>query len=125
MEHTFFSGPGDGQAHRLDGHWFDCLGESNEPIDEDLGRHGTAMVALLLRLLPHAEIYVVRVARGMKSDAESGVEGLSILKESTSKVTVSSIIYVHSAYTDSRPSATPLMSGTLISCQCHLASPKK
>lgn len=85
VEHTFFSGPGDGQAHRLDGHWFDCLGESNEPIDEDLGRHGTAMVALLLRLLPHAEIYVVRVARGMKSDAESGVEGLSILKESTSK----------------------------------------
>lgn len=56
------------------GHWFDCLGESDELVDEDPERHGTAMVALLLRLLPNAEIYVVRVAR----DAE----GLSTAKGS-------------------------------------------
>ena len=78
LEHAFFIGPGSRQDDRLEGHWFDCLGESDKPVDEDPERHGTAMVALLLRLLPNAEIYVVRVAR----DAE----GLSTAKGSIEDV---------------------------------------
>ncbi len=66
VDHVFFSGPGSRQDERLQGHWFDCLGESDELVDQDPQRHGTAMVALVLRLLPNAEIYVVRVARDSK-----------------------------------------------------------
>ncbi len=63
IEHEFFCGSGSRQDQRLEGHWFDCLAESDELIDEDPNRHGTAMVALILRLIPDAEIYVIRVAR--------------------------------------------------------------
>lgn len=79
LEHKFFSGPGIRQDKRLEGHWFDCLGESPEPVDEDPDRHGTSMVALLLRLLPNAEVYVVRVARN--------AEGLFTAKQSIAHVT--------------------------------------
>ncbi|KAF4984121.1 hypothetical protein FZEAL_614 [Fusarium zealandicum] len=43
--------------------WYDCLGESSEPVDEDPGRHGTAGACLLLQLAPNASVHVVRVSR--------------------------------------------------------------
>jgi hypothetical protein len=59
----YFDGPGAGQDERLDGHWLDCVEESYDMVDEDPDKHGTAMVTLLLRLLPHADIFVFRVAK--------------------------------------------------------------
>ena len=61
--HEYFDGPGVGQNERLEGHWLDCVDGSDELLDEDPGKHGTAMLTLLLRLLPNAEIFVARVAR--------------------------------------------------------------
>jgi len=102
----------------LKGHWFDCLDESEEPVDEDPDSHGTAMVALLLRLLPNADIYVFRVAR----DAE----GLSTARESIANVIGSEPRYLYVVDTYSRPSATRSNpSGTLISYQSLLASRKR
>lgn len=63
IEADYFNGPGAGQDERLEGHWVDYMEESNDMVDEDPDKHGTAMVALLLRLLPHAEIFVFRVAK--------------------------------------------------------------
>ncbi|KAF6822502.1 hypothetical protein CMUS01_11058 [Colletotrichum musicola] len=51
---------------RVGAHWYDCLGESSTPVVEDPDQHGTAMTALLLRLLPSASIRVVRVARNVQ-----------------------------------------------------------
>lgn len=64
INHEYFYGPGSDHIERLDGHWLDCVEESDEAVDEDPGRHGTAMLTLLLRLLPpDAEIFIVRVAK--------------------------------------------------------------
>lgn len=48
-------------------------------VDEDPGLHGTAMLTLLLRLLPSAEIFVVRVAKN--------TEDLAIAQERIAEVT--------------------------------------
>lgn len=86
LGHVFFSGPGSRQDDRLKGHWFDCLGVSDEPVDEDSKRHRTAILAILLRLLPNADRYVVRVARDAKDLSRakeriaSVVEPASILR---------------------------------------------
>ena len=74
----FFNGPGIRQEERLTDHWLDCLDESNEPVDVDRGHHGTAMVTLLLRLLPSAEIYVARVSKDSN--------GLPMAKKNVEKV---------------------------------------
>jgi hypothetical protein len=68
------------QDERLAGHWFDCLDEDEEPVDDDPNQHGTAMATLLLRLLPRAtaEIYVARVSRN--------ADGLSAAKDNIAKV---------------------------------------
>ncbi|RKK64379.1 hypothetical protein BFJ69_g16745 [Fusarium oxysporum] len=63
INNDYFNGPGIGQDERLDGHWLDCVEGSDDMVDEDPDKHGTAMVTLLLRLLPHAEIFVFRVAK--------------------------------------------------------------
>jgi hypothetical protein len=52
-----------GAEARLVGHWHDWAGDSQEPIDEDPTSHGTALVALLLRVAIHAEIFVGRVVK--------------------------------------------------------------
>ena len=54
---------------RLKNHWYDWSGNSKEPIDQDPARHGTALVALLLRVALHAEVFVGRVA---KDESELG-----------------------------------------------------
>ncbi|KAE8447647.1 hypothetical protein EG329_010618 [Mollisiaceae sp. DMI_Dod_QoI] len=48
---------------RLIDHWHDWSGTSKVAIDEDPGKHGTALVALLLRVALHAEVFVGRVAK--------------------------------------------------------------
>ncbi|KAK2480526.1 hypothetical protein H9L39_06165 [Fusarium oxysporum f. sp. albedinis] len=63
INNDYFNGPGIGQDERLDGHWLDCVEGSDDMVDEDPDKHGTAMVTLLLRLIPHAEIFVFRVAK--------------------------------------------------------------
>ncbi|KAE8441485.1 hypothetical protein EG329_004909 [Mollisiaceae sp. DMI_Dod_QoI] len=68
-----FNSSGIRQDERLAGHWFDCMNEEDEPVDDDPSQHGTAIVTLLLRLLPTAEIYVARVSRN--------ADGLSEAKE--------------------------------------------
>jgi hypothetical protein len=52
-----------GAEARLVGHWYDWAGDSGKPIDEDTSKHGTALVALLLRVALHAEVFVGRVAK--------------------------------------------------------------
>ncbi|KAK5996023.1 hypothetical protein PT974_04446 [Cladobotryum mycophilum] len=59
----YFSGPGIDHVDDLEDRWYDCTGESAEPIDEDRGRHGTALACLLLRLASEATIYIIRVAK--------------------------------------------------------------
>ncbi|KXH69684.1 hypothetical protein CSAL01_12615 [Colletotrichum salicis] len=49
--------------HRLLGHWSDSFVESAQMVDEDPRQHGTLLAALLLRLLPEASIFIVRVAK--------------------------------------------------------------
>ncbi|KAH7153364.1 hypothetical protein EDB81DRAFT_791255 [Dactylonectria macrodidyma] len=63
IEHEYFDGPGVCQDERLNGHWFDFVTGSDGIIDEDPGRHGTSVLALLLRLLPSAEIFIARIAK--------------------------------------------------------------
>lgn len=64
INHEYFDGHGIDDIERLDNHWLDFVEESDEVVDEDPERHGTAMLALLLRLLPpDAEVFVVRVAK--------------------------------------------------------------
>ncbi|KAH7133081.1 hypothetical protein B0J13DRAFT_93100 [Dactylonectria estremocensis] len=63
INHEYFDGPGVCQDERLNGHWFDCVAGSDEIIDEDPGRHGTSVLALLLRLLPSADIFIARIAK--------------------------------------------------------------
>lgn len=65
IDHAFFNGPGDEHRDNLLGRWWDCLNESEEPVDDDCDRHGTALTALMLRLAPGAEVYVVRIAKNM------------------------------------------------------------
>ncbi|RSM05460.1 hypothetical protein CEP52_006274 [Fusarium oligoseptatum] len=59
----YFSGAGIDRVDDWDGLWHDCLGESSTPVDDDKGRHGTALTCLLLQLAPEAIVYVVRVAK--------------------------------------------------------------
>jgi hypothetical protein len=63
LDHIFFSGPGADQRDDLLDRWMDCFCASDEPIDDDKDRHGTALAALMLRLLPGAELFIVRVAK--------------------------------------------------------------
>jgi hypothetical protein len=64
-EDHFFNGPGIDHIDKFEDAdlWYDCLGESNVPVDQDDDDHGTALTALLLRLAPEAMIYVIRIAR--------------------------------------------------------------
>ena len=73
LENKFFCGPGIDFVDDLMVRWLDCVGGTREPVDEDPHSHGTAMAALLLRLVPRATIYIVRVARDSN--------GLSAAKE--------------------------------------------
>lgn len=63
----YFSGPGIEHADDLTDRWHDFLDQSTEPVDEDVGGHGTALTCLLLRLAPGATVYVLRVARDSSS----------------------------------------------------------
>lgn len=65
----------------LKGRWHDFVEDSKTPVDEDTGRHGTALVALLLRVAIHAEVFVARVARNK--------DGLQIAENSISRVNMS------------------------------------
>ncbi|KAF9870213.1 ankyrin unc44 [Colletotrichum karsti] len=61
-------------------HWQDWAGESNVPLDEDSSKHGTSMAALLLRVAPHADIYVGRVAKSsahLRSATPQLIEAMS------------------------------------------------
>lgn len=57
------------------GHWFDCLGLSNEARDDDENQHGTAIVALLLRLVIRPILHIVRV-RKSSDDTDSMVDAV-------------------------------------------------
>ncbi|KAK7418747.1 hypothetical protein QQX98_003765 [Neonectria punicea] len=60
--------------------WYNCPGESLEPVDRDPARHGTALTCLLLRLAPGTAVYVVRVARDSSGlEDASGIIGKDIL----------------------------------------------
>ncbi|RSL71845.1 hypothetical protein CEP54_001050 [Fusarium duplospermum] len=59
----YFSGAGIDRVDDWKDLWHDCLGESATPVDDDKGRHGTALACLLLQLAPEATIYVLRVAK--------------------------------------------------------------
>ncbi|KAE8443297.1 hypothetical protein EG329_002013 [Mollisiaceae sp. DMI_Dod_QoI] len=51
---------------RLEDHWYDGVpGGSPSPVDDDTSKvkHGTALVSLLLRIAPYAEVFVARVAK--------------------------------------------------------------
>src|SRR3569833_405348 len=64
LDDPFFNGPGIGTEDRLASCWLDCLGESEDPVDQDPGQHGTALTALLLRILPPSVgLYIIRVAK--------------------------------------------------------------
>ncbi|KAF1940517.1 subtilisin-like protein [Clathrospora elynae] len=65
MEDDFFVGSGIGHIDDLEDpdRWFDCLNESTGPVDEDPKSHGAALTALLLRLVPDASIYIVRITQ--------------------------------------------------------------
>jgi hypothetical protein len=78
IDHAFFNGPGNEHRDNLLERWWDCLNESEEPVDDDCDRHGTALTALMLRLAPGAEVYVVRVAKNRA--------GLSAAKATIAKV---------------------------------------
>lgn len=75
----FFSDLGMGYLDNLQGsgRWHDCVAGVPKPIDEDPDNHGTALLALLLRLVPSAAVYVIRVAKD--------VEGLAQADQSISK----------------------------------------
>lgn len=60
---SYFSGAGIDRVDDWTGLWYDCLGESSTPVDDDKGRHGTALACLLLQLAPEATVYVLRVAK--------------------------------------------------------------
>jgi hypothetical protein len=64
----------DGEA-RLEGHWHDWAGNSGFPVDEDAQRHGTTLIALLLRVARHAEVFVGRIAKD-KSCLEGATENI-------------------------------------------------
>ena len=53
------------------GRWYDCVDGASEPIDEDPTRHGTALLALLLRLVPNAVVYAIRIAKDVEHLAEA------------------------------------------------------
>ncbi|CAN9404123.1 unnamed protein product [Alternaria alternata] len=53
------------------GRWYDCVAEIHEPIDQDPKKHGTALTALLLRLVPKALVYVIRVAKDAEHLAQA------------------------------------------------------
>lgn len=78
IEHAFFDGPGEAHSDNMYSRWWDCLDESAKPVDEDPTRHGTALTALMLRLVPGSEVYAVRVARD--------VAGLATAKATIAKV---------------------------------------
>jgi subtilisin family serine protease len=78
IDHPFFNGPGLEQRDEIVARWLDCAGEATEPLDEDANQHGTAITTLLSRLLPGAEIYVVRIARDL--------DGLSAAKTAIADV---------------------------------------
>lgn len=62
---------------RLCRHWHDWAGDSVHPIDQDSSKHGTVLFALLMRIAPHAEIFVGRVAKskgGIQTSADSIAE---------------------------------------------------
>ncbi|RSL42017.1 hypothetical protein CEP53_012424 [Fusarium sp. AF-6] len=59
----YFSGAGIDRVDDWKGLWHDCLEESSTPVDDDKGRHGTALACLLLQLAPEATVYVLRVAK--------------------------------------------------------------
>ncbi len=51
------------RRERLEKHWRDWAGASACPVDDDPEKHGTSVVALLLRVARHAEVFVGRIAR--------------------------------------------------------------
>ncbi|RYN18117.1 hypothetical protein AA0113_g10928 [Alternaria arborescens] len=53
------------------GRWYDCVAGSYKPIDQDPKKHGTALTALLLRLVPKALVYVIRVAKDAEHLAQA------------------------------------------------------
>ncbi|KAF4447058.1 serine protease [Fusarium austroafricanum] len=67
----YFCGVGVDRVEDWEGLWHDCLGESSEPLDEDKGRHGTAVACLLLQLAPKSEIFVVRIAKDSSGLSEA------------------------------------------------------
>ena len=79
MESDFFTGPGVEHVDSVEANWTDYVGGKVMPVDEDPGKHGTALAALLLRLIPNcASIHVARVAQNATK--------LTDAKENTVKV---------------------------------------
>jgi subtilisin family serine protease len=69
-----------GDDERLEGHWCDWVKNEAEPVDEH--GHGTALVTLLLRVVPNAEIFVARVAKNAQGlqDAEENIAKVTVLR---------------------------------------------
>jgi hypothetical protein len=91
----FFNGPGIDHIDRFDDDpslWYDCLGESDIPVDEDDDNHGTALTALLLRLAPGASIYVIRIARNSHELSDSADHIKDVSFASNSPTTISLMI---------------------------------
>jgi hypothetical protein len=59
----YFAGDGNGRVDEIETYWKDYVNESTKPVDEYKLRHGTALAALALRLMPHAQVHILRVAR--------------------------------------------------------------
>lgn len=78
-ENEFFAGPGINSIDSIEANWTDYVDGKTAPCDEDPGRHGTALAALLIRLIPNcASIHVARVARNAAELADA--------KKNTAKV---------------------------------------
>ncbi|RSM19381.1 hypothetical protein CDV31_001803 [Fusarium ambrosium] len=81
----YFSGAGIDRVDDWRDLWHDCLGESSTPVDDDKGRHGTALACLLLQLAPEATVYVLRVAKNSSGlDQAQEAIGTAILHAVTS-----------------------------------------
>jgi hypothetical protein len=75
---------------RLAGHWYDGVPDGSLSfVDEDTSnvKHGTALVSLLLRGAPYAEVFVARIARSVTEFARPPDDpGSDRTKESVANV---------------------------------------
>lgn len=82
IENDFFAGPGISFIDDVEAGWVDYVDGKPTPCDEDAGKHGTALSALLLRLIPScAKVRVARVARNATKleDAKENIAKVRLL----------------------------------------------